>query len=266
MVVRDGFCAVTADGRYVAVALAGGTLEKDFRRAGYRVPNKAYLPVGSKLMLERVLRGLRAATSVSRIRCVTQPKAFSQAFGDDRSFCDDVIPPGADLIDSMLAGFSGLPPNQMVLVAATDIPLVTGRTIDAFAGRLDAIDCDLGYGCIRREPHLAAYPHIRHTWVRLREGTFCGGGVSVIRAGAALHIASILRDFAAARKSPLRLASLFSPFLVVRTALGLVGIAELERRASELTGVTCRGVPCDEPELGVNVDRIEDLRAVSGLV
>lgn len=257
---------MSAGARFVAVALAGGTLETDFQRAGYRVPNKAYLPVGPSLMLERVLRALRGATSVGRIRCITQPKAFSQAFGDDRTLCDDVIPPGDDLIDSMLAGFSGLPPSQMVLVAATDIPLVTAGSIDAFAERASALDCDLGYGCIRREPHVATYPHIRHTWVRLREGTFCGGGISVIRAGAAIHVASILRDFAAARKSPLRLASLFSPFLVVRTALGLVGIAELERRASELTGVTCRGIPCDEPELGVNVDRLEDLRAVSRLV
>lgn len=257
---------MSAESRFVAVALAGGSLEEDFRRAGYRVPNKAYLPVGPVLMLERVLRGLRASSAVGRIRCITQPSAYAAAFGPDRTFCDDVIPPGDDLIDSMLAGFAGLPPDQMVLVAATDIPLVTGRAIDAFAGRVGALDCDLGYGCIRREAHVAAYPHIRHTWVRLREGTFCGGGVSVIRAGAAAHIASILRDFAAARKSPLRLAALFSPYLVVRTALGLVGIAELERRASELTGVTCRGIPCDEPELGVNVDRLEDLRAVSRLV
>lgn len=257
---------MSGDGRFVAVALAGGILERDFRSANFAVPNKAYLPIGGVTMLERVLRALRASESVGRIRCVTQPSAFAAAFGNDRSFCDDVIAPGTDLIDSMLAGFAGLPPAQMVLVAATDIPLVTARAIDTFASAARALDCDLGYGCIRREAHVAAYPTIRHTWVRLREGTFCGAGVSVIRAGAAVHIASILRDFAAARKSPLRLASLFSPFLVVRTALGLVGIAELERRASELTGVTCRAIPSDEPELGVNVDRLDDLLAVARLV
>jgi len=254
------------DARFVAVALAGGVLERDFRRAGFSVPNKAYLPIGGITMLERVLRALRASHSIGRIRCVTQPNAFAGMFGQDRSFCDDVIAPGIDLIDSMLAGFAGLSPTQMVLVAATDIPLVTARAIDAFAAAARQLDCDLGYGCIRRIAHAAAYPTIRHTWVRLREGTFCGAGVSVIRAGAAVHVASILRDFAAARKSPLRLASLFSPFLVVRTALGLVGIAELERRASDLTGVACRAIPSDEPELGVNVDQLEDLYAVARLV
>jgi GTP:adenosylcobinamide-phosphate guanylyltransferase len=254
------------NGQLTAVALAGGVLESDFRNAGYGVDNKAYLRIGGITMLERVLRALRDARSVGRIRCVTQPDAFLAEFGADRSFCDDIIPPGSDLIDSMLAGFAGLPDTELVLVSATDIPLVTASAIDAFGRRAAAVTCDLGYGCVRKEPHVAAYPDVRHTWVRLREGTFCGAGVSVIRAGAATRIASLLRDFAAARKSPLRLASLFSPFLVVRVALGLVGIGELERRADELTGLRCRGIQCEEPELAVNVDQLEDLRAIERII
>lgn len=257
---------MTDSGGFTAVALAGGLLEPDFRRAGFNVVNKAYLRVGGVTMLERVLRALRASAMVGRIRCVTQPDAFAAQFGDDRSLCDDVVPPGSDLIDSLLAGFLGLPENAMALVAATDIPLVTSSALDAFGRRARAIECDLGYGCVRKEFHDAAFPSVRHTWVKLREGTFCGAGVSVIRAGAAPRIASLLRDFAAARKSPMRLAALFSPFLVVRVALGLVGISELERRADELTALRCRGIPCDEPELAVNVDRVEDLQAVERIV
>src|SRR5579863_4994661 len=237
---------------FVAVALAGGSLEPDFRAAGFDVPNKAYLkPSGDQTMLERVLRALREARCVGIIRCVTQPDAYSAAFGDDRSLCDDVIAPGRDLIGSLLAGFEGLPASQMVLVAATDIPLVTADALDAFGERAALLECDLGYGCVRKEPHMAKYPKIRHTWVRLRDGTFCGAGVSVVRAGSAARVASILRDFAAARKSPMRLASLLSPKLVWRFLMGHVGIAELEKSADELTGLRCRGIPCDEPELAV---------------
>jgi GTP:adenosylcobinamide-phosphate guanylyltransferase len=254
------------DRRLTAVALAGGVLEPDFRRAGLDAVNKAYLRIGGSTMLERVLRALRSASTIGRIRCVTQPDAFGSAFGDDRTLCDDIVTPGGDLIDSLLAGFAGVPDDEMVLVAATDIPLVTARALDAFVRSARGMECDLGYGCVRKEPHVAAYPQVRHTWVRLREGTFCGAGVSLIRAGAANRVASLLRSFAARRKSPLRLASLFSPFLVVRVALGLVGIAELERRADELTGVRCRGIPSDEAELAVNVDRLEDLQAIDRIL
>ncbi|MBV8281600.1 MAG: NTP transferase domain-containing protein, partial [Candidatus Eremiobacteraeota bacterium] len=66
---------------YTVVALAGGTLERDFQQAGYTAVNKAYLPVAGTLMLERVLRAFRAARSVERVRVVTQPDAFAAAFG-----------------------------------------------------------------------------------------------------------------------------------------------------------------------------------------
>jgi hypothetical protein len=75
-----------------------------------------------------------------------------------------------------------------------------------------------------------------------------------------------LRRVAALRKSPLRLAGVFSPGLLIRLPFGGVGVAEVERRADELSGLRCRGVRCDEPDLAVNVDRIADLRVVEEIL
>lgn len=255
-----------ADARFVAVALAGGALERDFAEAGYDVPNKAYLQIRGVTMLERVLSALRASRAVGRIRCVTPRDAFSQAFGDrGATFCDEVVEPGRGLIDSVLAGFEGLPPDAVAIVAATDLPLLSAVSIDAFAGAVDAETFDVGYGFVRKEAHAREYPQVRHTWVRLREGTFCGGGVSAMRAGAAPRVASLLRSFASARKSPVRLAALFSPWVLARLAFGLVGVEELERRASALSGLQCRGILCDDPVLAVNVDELVDLRTVEAI-
>lgn len=250
-----------------AIALAGGRLEQDFRDAGFDVANKAYLPIGGMLMLERVLRSLRGATAIGQIRCVTQPEAFSAAFGPrGRDLCDEVVTPGNGLIDSMLMGFAGLPEERLVLVVATDIPLVRSSDVDAFAERARSAPCDVAYGFVRREPHDAKYPNVRHTWVRLREGTFCGSGVSAIRAGAVDGLTGALRRIVAARKSPLRLASIFSMTLLVRYLLGMLSIADAERRANEITGCRCRGIACEEPELALNVDRLADLRSVQRIV
>jgi len=250
-----------------AIALAGGRLEQDFRAAGFDAANKAYIPIGGTFMLERVLRSLRGAKSVGRIRCVTQADAFNAAFGArSRDLCDEVVTPGDGLIDSMLAGFVGLPDSQLVLVVATDIPLVRPSDVDAFAARALSAPCDVAYGFVRREAHDAKYPGVRHTWVRLREGTFCGSGVSAIRAGAVGGLAGALRRIVAARKSPLRLASIFSTALLVRYLFGMLSIADAERRADEITGCRCRGIPCDEPELALNVDRLADLRAVERII
>ena len=211
-------------------------------------------------MLVRVLRALRGAQSVGEIRCVTQHAAADTA-PQIEELCDAVVEPGFDLISSVLAGFEGLPAEAKVLVVATDLPLLTPHAVDSFATSVDAIAAmDLGYGFVERHAHERSYPGVRHTWVRLREGTFCGAGISMIKAGAAPRVQAVLREFVGARKSPAKMAALFSPLLVLKILFGGLGIAELERRAGELTGLVCRGVRCDDPAVAVNVDRLEDLR------
>ncbi len=253
--------------RLIAVALAGGRLEPDFREAGYAAANKAYLPLRGSSMLERVLTSLRAASSVERIRCVTQPDTFQSAFGArGRDLADEIVEPGDGLIDSLIAGLRGLPSDRLVLVVATDIPLASGGHFDAFTTRAADQAWDVSYGYLRRATHVAAYPSVRHTWVRLRDGAMCGSGVSVIRAGSMSGLAETLRRIAAARKSPLRLAAIFSLGLVIRYIFGLLTLADVERRARGLSGLQCRGVACEDAELAVNVDGLADLREVERIL
>ena len=252
--------------KFTAVALAGGALEADFRAAGYDVVNKAYLPICGSTMLERVLKALYASGWVARIRCVTPPAAFRAAFGDARAMGVEIVEPGAGIIDSVLAGMVGLAPDELVLLCATDIPLATPAAIDAFAAKVAEANADVDYGFVSRASHEQKYPQIRHTWVRLREGTFCGGGISAVRTSAAPAVADAFRKLVAARKSPIKLASLISPWLIVRLMLGTVSVAEIERRGAEILGVSVRGIASDDPELAVNVDCLGDLRAVEKLV
>jgi GTP:adenosylcobinamide-phosphate guanylyltransferase len=250
-----------------AVALAGGQLESDFVAAGYAVANKAYLPLRGVLMLERVLGSLRAAKSIDGIRCVTPRAAFDAAFGTRGSaLADEIIAPGDGLIDSLINGLAGVPSDQRVLVVATDIPLARGEHYDAFASRTAGGKWDVSYGYVRRDAHMAKYPAVRHTWARLREGTMCGSGVTVIRAGSMVGLAALLRRIAAARKSPLRLAGIFSPALVFRYVFRSLTLANVEQRARELSGLRCRGVDCEHPELAVNVDRLSDVGEVERIL
>lgn len=251
--------------RFAVIALAGGSLEADFREAGYAVPNKAYLPIGGELMIVRVLQALKSAAAVKQIRCVTQREALASR-PQIAQLCDAVIPPGADLIASVLAGLEGLGNDERVLVAATDMPLLTSKAVDAFADLASITPCDVGYGFVERTIHDSKYAGVRHTWVRLREGTFCGSGLSVLRVGAAKQIQDALRRFTDARKSPAKMASLFSFGLVARLLMGQLTVTELEQHANKLTGLTCRGLLCPYPEVAVNVDRASDLRQIERLI
>jgi GTP:adenosylcobinamide-phosphate guanylyltransferase len=252
-------------GSFNAIALAGGALETDFRRAGYDVPNKAYLTIGGETMLVRVLRALRGSRAIKQIRCVT-PLPAADTVPQLSSLVDRIVQPGDDLIDSVLAGVAELPSDERVVISATDMPLLTATAVDAFAQLAAKTPCDIGYGFVERSVHERSYPSVRHTWVRLKGGTFCGAGLSVIRAGCVASVANVLRTFTGARKSPLRLAALFSPLLVVKILTAQLSVGELERRASELTGLVCRGVECPYPELAVNVDHLNDLAEVESII
>jgi len=254
-----------ADELFSAIALAGGALEADFQAAGYVAPNKAYLHVGGEPMLARVLRALRGSSAVGKILCVT-PHAAYATLGDAGELCDEIVEPGNGIVDSLVAGLQRVEAGQRALIVATDLPLLAAGDIDGFALQARAIPCDIGYGFVERGAHYAAYPHVRHTWVRLHEGTFCGGGVSVMRANSVERLADILRKIVAARKSPLRLAALFSYPLLFKAAIGTLSIAEVERRADQISGLVCRGILCRQPELAVNVDRLQDLRTVEAIL
>lgn len=247
--------------RFRVIALAGGLLESDFRRAGYDVANKAYLPVGGELMIERVLRALQGSSSVSEIRCVTQKQALTQA-PRVRQMCAAVIEPGPDLIGSVLRGIDGVPDGERVLVSATDMPLLTSEAVDNFTSLAARTPCDIGYGFVERSVHERRFASVRHTWVHLREGTFCGGGMSVLRAGAIRKVQDTLRAFTSARKSPLKMASLFSLRFFFRLLTGQLSVSEVEEHASRLTGLVCRGIVSPDPAIAVNIDRLEDLRTV----
>jgi GTP:adenosylcobinamide-phosphate guanylyltransferase len=254
-----------SNARFRVVALAGGSLEAGFRRAGYNLPNKAYIPINGEPMLMHVLRALRRAAAIEEIRLVTQPDALAIA-PQAKQLCDTVVAPGAGLIGSVIAGLEGLSDDDRAIVCATDLPLLTAEAVDGFARLAETTFCDAGYGFVERAAHDPKYRSIRHTWVRLREGTFCGGGLSVLRVGGAKKIQGALRLFTDARKSPAKMASLLSGWLVLRLIVGGVSVSELEERASKLTGLVCRGLLCPYPEIAVNVDRIEDLRAVEKII
>jgi hypothetical protein len=62
-----------------------------------------------------------------------------------------------------------------------------------------------------------------------------------------------------ARKSPLRLAGLFGFDVMFRFAIGRLRIADAEARASRLLAARVGAIRCTQPQIALNVDRVEDV-------
>jgi molybdopterin-guanine dinucleotide biosynthesis protein A len=245
-----------------AIVLAGGPVDAVARLAP-GVPNKCFVEIGGRTMLSRVLSALREAPSMGRVVVVAPPAvrdhpALEQA--------DELRADGERITDSLRSGLEGFPPERDVLIVAADLPVLSGKATEDFIAGVIAQDVDVVYGCVEKRTHMARFPEVPHTWARLRDGTFCGGGLASIKPRAFVLLERFLDQLGAARKRPMRLASLFGWDVLVRFAFGRLSVAQAEARATHLLGAPVRALVSPFPETAVNVDRPSDVAIAEALV
>jgi molybdopterin-guanine dinucleotide biosynthesis protein A len=248
--------------RVTAVVLAGGPHD-EIAALAPGAPNKAFVPIAGKTLVARTLAALRSAPSVGTI-IVVAPVAMHAS--PELAEADESRPDGPTMVESLRSGLRDAPGAELVLVCASDLPVLSAAAVEEFLRLAFASDADLVYACVERRTHLARYPGVPHTWARFYGGTYCGAGCVALRPRVLPALDGLLGRLGAVRKNPLRLASIFGARVLVRYALGLLTIARAERRASELLGWRAAAATCSHPEIAVNVDTKSDVAIAEGLV
>jgi GTP:adenosylcobinamide-phosphate guanylyltransferase len=245
-----------------AIVLAGGGA--DVVSAGVPgIPNKAFVEIGGIALVERVITALRAAPGIGRIIAVAPPAMHESpalAGADERR--ND----GARMVESLESGLAGLPPDELTLIAASDLPVLTTAAIVEFLSAAQARDLDVAYAIVSQRVHVATYPHVPHTWAKMVEGRFCGGGLVALKPRVLPALRAVLDDLGMARKSPLRLAALLGWDILPRFALGSLTVEAAERRAGRILHAPAGAIVCSHAEVAVNVDRRSDVELANGLV
>lgn len=245
-----------------AVVLAGGPLD-DVARLEPGAPNKAFVRIGDRTLVGRTLDPLRASAQIGRIVVVTPPSAWEHP---DLRDADELRPDGARITESLRNGLSGLAPDEDVLIVTSDLPILSVAAVDDFAERVARVNADVVYGCVEQNAHLARFPEVPHTWARMRDGTFCGGGLAAMKPRALPLLERFIERLGAARKHPFKLASLFGWDILARFALRGLTIAQAEARASRILGAPVRALVSSYADMAVNVDRVSDVELARRLV
>jgi GTP:adenosylcobinamide-phosphate guanylyltransferase len=227
------------------------------------LPNKAFVEVGGIALVERVIAALRSAPGVARIIAVAPPSTHDRVAlaGADERRAD-----GPRMIESLESGLAGASQDELLLIAASDLPVLTTAAIAEFLEQAEARDLDVAYAIVSQHDHRAAYPNVPHTWAKMVEGRFCGGGLVALKPRVLPALRVVLDDLGAARKSPLRLAALFGWDILPRFALGSLTVAAAERRAGAILKAPAGAIRCTHAEVAVNVDRPGDVELANGLI
>lgn len=234
-----------------AILLAGG--------GDVPAPNKAFLDGAGHPMVWYVVSALADAASLRRVVAVGPPDQLQAACG---ALVDRIVPDkGGSILDNIVSGLSALQsvpalsvPDPFVLVAASDIPLLTSGAVEEFLAACSKEAADFYYPIVPQSVLEDRYPGARKTFIRVVDGSFTGGSLFLFSP----RVVDKVRDFAEkvlrARKKPWLMAQLFGWSTVMKFSSGRLSIKELEARAREITGLDARAMIIRRPELALDAD------------
>lgn len=249
--------------RLDAIILAGATVgEDDPLLQGTGVARKALLPILGKPMVVYVEEALRASGCVDRIVCVGLGPE------DEVSFSGAVVRLAAqgDIVANTLAGLDWLRAtgsiSPYVLIASSDIPLLTGPVVARFADTCVKRGGDLFYSVVEKSILEAAFPGSGRSYAHLRDGYWDGGDLFMVRSDLSMQKVQMMRDLIAQRKDALKMARVLGPRFLLAIVLRRLTLADAERRVSQILGIEGRVVASPDWELAMDVDKPHQLEMV----
>lgn len=239
-----------------AVVLAGGA-DRGEIAAETGVLHRPLLHVGDRPIIQRILAALRGSSSVARVALIA-PDPVQAAAPEEA--VDLRLADGDSFSDNIRRGVEAVAPgSDHVLVLTGDLALITPAAINDFVQQSLAVRADLTYPIIPKDSCERQFPGARRTYVRLKEGTYTGGNGVVLTPQFVASRWQLIESLYAARKNPLRLAATFGLGFIFGLLTGRLSLPSLEARAGRIVGARVAAVISSYPELGFDVDKLEDL-------
>lgn len=218
-------------------------------------PWEALVPVGRHPMAVWVAQAALGAPSIRRL-AVVGPSEILEGVPADRGV---VIEPGFAMLENLMRGVDALGATDPVLVITSDIPLVTSAMVETFVQGAQAAGADFVYPIVPKAAVDEVFGESRRTYVSLREGTFTGGNMILIRPQQVKRLATEAASLIALRKKPFALARRLGIGFLLRFLLLRPPLSVIERHFSRLFGLTAKALVVRDAEVGVDIDKPQDL-------
>lgn len=169
-----------------------------------------------------------------------------------------VIPNGDTLMENLRRGLACFKPDELVLVATADIPLLTPEAVEDFLAQSRNHPADFYYSIIEKGVGEAKYPQSNRTYVRLKDGTFTGGNLLLLYPRILEQGWEWAEKMYRLRKEPIKMCRLLGWGFFIKLLLGRLSISSLEKRFEELLKAKGKAIISPYPEVGIDVDKPAD--------
>ncbi|GAX88672.1 nucleotidyltransferase family protein [Effusibacillus lacus] len=227
----------------LAYILAGG------EKTEFTPQGKAFARIHGKQMVEYVIEALQGVSEIEHIVVINNQKS---------------------LLDNLREALQQPEnPDEYILIATCDVPFLTADAVRDFLDRCNC-EADFYYPIVGKEDQERRFPEIRRTYVKLKEGSFTGGNLFLVKPSKLIPLLGRVEKILDLRKSPLALSAELGFSFVLRMAFskltGMLTIRKVEDRVAELFQINARAVISPYPELANDIDRPEDLLLAENLL
>jgi len=251
---------------FSCVILAGDRERTDPLRRHSASRCKALIPIQGTPMIHRVITALQEADCVSSVS-LSGPEA--QDLDSDstlnRWLAEKSIrwsPPEASPSTSAYNFLQELPEATPALITTADLPMLTPEIVEHFCHQAADGDCDVLVGLAPYNMIQAAYPKMRKTVLRFREGGYCGCNLFAFMTPKGREVASFWRRIERQRKKPLLVIGLLGWWAILRYKLGFLSLDAALTRLSKKLGLKLGVVILPYPHAAVDVDSVLDYELV----
>ena len=240
-----------------AVILGGGKIDERLQDY-FQGASKGLIPVNNRSCIEYVLEAVRATEGVDKVALVGPSELTDLPAA---RLADLHVPEPAGIVDKLVAATEALGDDKKLLFAGCDAPLVTPESLADTIER-DPGECAAVLPLVTEPVALEAFPDKHWYFVKLRDAVIVGCNVMVLDPKLLFRNVERAREMENARQKPWRLALMLGLPFLLRFKLGRLGIADCEKRVSELIGAPCRAQITQYAELAVDLDRPEDVPVI----
>jgi CTP:molybdopterin cytidylyltransferase MocA len=250
--------------QFTALVLAADRTANDPVAVKTGMACKAIAPIYGTPMIIRVLDALEASGMVKTIVVCGPPESALPGCPEleKRIECGRVtwLPNLDSPSRSANSGLSRIDKNAPVLLTTADHALLTASIVQYFLGETQKADSDATVGVVKYEDVAAAFPGVRRTVIRLRDGGVCGCNLYAFLNNQGRGLVSFWQRAENLRKRPwLLIAQTFGPMAILSYLLGSLTLDRALNTVSAKTGIRIRPVFLPYPQAGVDVDKVEDM-------
>lgn len=255
---------------FTALILAGIRPGGDPVAASAGVPSKAFIEVGGRPMLLRVLDALDASRQVGpHILCGPSQKSIEQQPELNVRIAEGRLKYMAGQSTPSLSThhvLQSLTDSAPVLVTTADHALLSAPIIDYFCSEAQRAKCDVVVGITSYQEVISAFPETRRTAVKFKDGSYCGCNLFSFLNPHSYQAAQFWRQIEKDRKKPLKMMRILGWAAVLRYLTGKMTLNDALGHLSKRMGIRAGAIMIPFPEAAVDVDTIEDLKFVQSLV